>query len=220
MAKKSGPRYKNGRLKGATTREGRRAPFDYGNEVVQRRRAIFDAMCIKGGKAVDHVHDGIGQLWALDFLDGHGFDDTALRDAGRTFAELYWSRYSLTAPKTAKLERASRTTNAYAGYTARDRIFDRMDDSLRPGYIERAAVVTCCVDHWFSDAIVDWAQPLIVTELVRRGRIRNRREYDGLDCAIMLPLVEHRTMLDGLIRGLCLLIDAGLPARFERRVAA
>jgi len=58
-----------------------------------------------------------------------------------------------------------------------------------------------------------------VTELVRRGRIKNRAEYDGIDAAIMLPLAEHRTMLDGLIRGLCLLVDAGLPARFERRAA-
>lgn len=219
--RKSGQRYKSGRLKGPTTRAGRKSQaHEYGNDVVQRRRLLFDAGCIKGGKAADQVHDGIGQLWALDFLDGHGFDDTALRDAGRAFAELFWERYGMTAPKTAKYERASRTTNAYDGPSMRDRIFDRMDDALMPGYMERAAVVTCTVDMWFSDAIVDWAQPLIVAELLKRGRIAKRMEYDGLDAAIMLPLPEHRQWLDALIRGLCLLVDAGLPARFEQRRAA
>jgi hypothetical protein len=108
----------------------------------------------------------------LDFLDGHGLDDTALRDAGRLFAELYWERFSLTAPKTQKYERSSRTTNFYDGRTRRDIMFDRMDDSLRPGYQERASVVSLCVDHWYSDYITDWARPLIMEELIRRNRIR------------------------------------------------
>ena len=219
MAKrKSGERYKNGRLKGPTSRKARISQaYDYGNAVVQRRRNLFDAMCIKGGKAADQVHDGIGQLWALDYLDGHGFDDTALRDAGRLFAELYWERYKLTAPRTASFERASRTTNAYSHRTRRDIMFDRMDDSLMPGYAERSAVIGLCVDYFHSDYIADWAQPLIVAELVKRGRLSRREEYDGLDAAIMLPLPEHRAKLNALVRGLLLLVDAGLPARFEQR---
>ena len=82
---KSGLRYKGGKRKQPTTRKGRQA-WDYGNEVVQRRRAMFDCMAIKGGKAADQVHDGIGQLWALDYLDGHGHESDTLRDAGRLFA--------------------------------------------------------------------------------------------------------------------------------------
>jgi hypothetical protein len=214
--RKSGERYKNGRLKGPTSRKARLA-YDYGNDVVQRRRALFDAMCIKGGKAADQVFDGIGQLWALDMLDGHGIEDTALRDAGRLFAELYWERYGLTAPRTAQYERASRTTNAYANKTRRDIMFDRMDDNLMPGYAERAAVISTCIDTWFSDHVAEWAKPLIVEELVRRGRLTKREQYDGLDAAIMLPLPEHRWQLNALIRGLCLLVDAGLPARFEQQ---
>lgn len=207
--RKTGPRYKNGRLKGATSRLGRQK-WDYGNDRVQARRALFDCLNVKGGKAADQVHDGIGQLWALDFLDGHGFDDTALRDAGRTFAELWWERYEATAPKTQKYERASRTTNFYEGRTTRDRIFDRMDDSLLPGHLERAAVMTLCVDPWFRDEIAPWAARLVEHELERRRR----------KTVMVLDQPDDRQMLEGLIRGLCLLIDAGLPMRNERRVAA
>ena len=208
MAKRrSGARYANGRLKGPTTRKGRAVPFDYGNDVVQKRRALFDCQIIKGGKAADQVHDGIGQLWALDFLDGHGFEDSALRDAGRLFAELWWQRYNATAPKTAQFERASRTTNFYEGRTGRDIIFDRMDDALMPGYLERTAVVSLCIDPWFADHVVPWAGRLIATELLRRGRPVEFAELETED---------DRRMLNGLIRGLCLLVDSGLPARFQR----
>lgn len=209
--RKSGQRYANGRLKGPTTRAARKA-YDYGNDVVQKRRLLFDAMCIKNGKAADQVHDGIGQLWALDFLDGHGHADDTLRDAGRLFAELWWERYEATAPKTSKLERASRTTNFWEGRTRRDIMFDRMDDSLRPGYLERAAVMTLCVDPWFRDHIAPWANRLIQEELLKRGR--------HLDEVIELPTQQDRDMLTGLIRALNILVDGSLPARFEQRRAA
>jgi hypothetical protein len=219
MAKrKTGQRYKSGRLKGPTTRAARKSQApDYGNDAVQKRRALFDCRKIKNGnKAVlDQVHDGIGQLWALDYLDGHGFEDSALRDAGRTFAELWWDRYQATAPAMQKYERASRTTNFYEGRTTRDRIFDRMDDSLTPGSIERSAVVTLCVDYWFRDYAAPWAHRLVCLELLKRGRTAELMELPGPD-----QEAQDREMLAGLVRGLCLLIDAGLPARWERRVAA
>lgn len=204
---KSGARYKSGKRK---PDKNRAIPWDYGNQRAQQRRALFDCMAIKGGKAVDQVHDGIGQLWALDFLDGHGFDDTALRDAGRTFAELWWSRYQATAPKTAQYERASRTTHAFDGRTKRDIMFDRMDDSLPCRSMERAAVIDLCVDPWFFDDIAMWANRLVTTELARRGRFAELIEIEG---------AQDRDMLAALIRGLCALVDAGLPARFERRAA-
>jgi hypothetical protein len=78
---------------------------DYGNLAVQKRRALFDAMNIKGGKAADQVFDGIGQLWALDFLDGHQLDPDVLRDTARRYAHLYWNRNGATAPKIGKAER-------------------------------------------------------------------------------------------------------------------
>lgn len=208
MAKrKSGLRYKNGQLKRATTRLARQA-FDYGNDVVQAKRALFDCMAIKGGKAADQVHDGIGQLWALDFLDGQAHADDTLRDQGRLFAELWWSRYSATAPKISKYERASRTTNSHDGKSVRDYLFERMDEALPSGTMERAAVVDLCIDPWFFDEIALWAKRLVGTELLKRGRVPEMIQFETMN---------DRVMLDALIRGLTALVDAG---SMKRRLAA
>jgi hypothetical protein len=51
--------------------------------------------------------------------------------------------------------------------------------------------------------------------LLKRGRTAELMELPGPD-----QEAQDREMLAGLVRGLCLLIDAGLPARWERRVAA
>jgi hypothetical protein len=202
---KPGQERVNGRIRQPRTRAEREARAkDHGNLVIQARRELFGAMCIKGGKAADQVNDAIGQLWALDYLDGAGIDDTALRDAGREFAELYWTRYQATAPKVGQYERASRTTHQFAGLTARDARFDRMDQALDG--VERQAVVDCIIDPWFTEAVPGWAQRLISHELMQRGRIKFcERVPDSLD----------RIMVNALVRGLCDLVEGS-----RRRQAA
>lgn len=190
--------------------------WDYGNDVVRRHRAMFDHINIKNGKARDHVHDGIGQLWALDFLDGHGIDDSALRDAGRIYGELWWSRYAAAdgsaslAPKIAQYERSSRTSQSYDGMTKRDLLFDRMDDCLPVGSFERKVIIDLCVDPWFMDGITPWASRLVCTELLKRGRIPE---------AMFFETAKDRDNLAAAVRGLCGLVDGSLPARWQKRAA-
>ena len=161
---------------------------------------------------MDQAHDGIGQLWALDFLDGHGIADDTLRDAGRLYAELYWDRYSETAPKVGKLERGDRATGDPPPPSRRDYLFDRLDSSLPANSLERTVVIMLCVDPWFKDEIAPFANRLVTTELAKRGRA------DGI--IVELPCAQtaghDRHMLNALIRGLCLLADGAIPARFER----
>jgi hypothetical protein len=207
MAKgKSGKRYKNGRLQQPTTLSGR-TKRDYGNEFVQRRRALFDAMCIKGGKAVDQVFDGIGQLWALDFLDGHHLDPELMRDTARKYGELYWTRNSATAPKSGKLERGDRAKAALIDSRA-DLCMERWLDDLT-GY-DKHVLEHCVVDYWFSDGTAGFVNRLVSTELLKRGRMPQFLEME---------VANDREMLAALLRALFVLVDGALPARFERKAA-
>jgi hypothetical protein len=207
MAKrKSGQRYKNGRLKGPTTRLDRIAR-DYGNDFVQKRRAMFDAMSIRGGKAADQVFDGIGQLWALDFLDGHHLDPDVLRDTARRYAELYWTRNGATAPKTGKAERVGFSLPSLED-NGGDLLFERWLDYL-PDY-ERRVLEHVMIDCWFTDREAPFVTRLVSTELLSRGKLPEFVE---------LSTAHDRDLLDALMRALFVLVDGALPARFERRAA-
>jgi hypothetical protein len=76
------------RKAGQRNKSGRLICNDKGNVVVQRRAAIF--AIFQGGKADQQIHDSIGRAWAVGLLDGYEVDGAAIRDAGRTYFELYW----------------------------------------------------------------------------------------------------------------------------------
>ena len=193
--RKSGARDKNGRLIQMR---------DYGNSVVQARRALFDAMCIKGGTAADQCFDGIGQLWALDFLDGHHLDPAVLRDTARKYAELYWSRNGATAPKIGQAERVGYSRPSLND-TGRDLLFERWVDDL-PTY-ERQVLEHVTTDYWFSDGTAGFVNRLVSTELLARGRVPRFVE---------MATAHDRDLLEALLRALFVLVDGALPARFER----
>lgn len=201
MAKrKSGDRYKSGRLKGATTR-GDRKVWDYGNLVVQKRRAMFDAMNIKSGKAADQVFDGIGQLWALDFLDGHHLDPDVLRDTARRYAHLYWNRNGATAPKIGKAERVGFSLPSLDD-TGADLMFERWIAWLEP--YERSVLEHVTTDYWFSDGSAPFVNRLVTTELLRRGKCPE---------LIEVSTAHDRDLLNALLRALFVLVDGAIPAR-------
>lgn len=198
--RKSGKRTKSGRLI---------TPRDYGNDIVQARRALFDCMSIKNGKAADQVFDGIGQLWALDFLDGHHLDSELMRDTARKYGERYWKRNADKAPKCSKGERSSHSRpNPHD--THGDIIFERWIDDL-PVY-ERQVLEHVVVDHWFSDGRAGFVNRLVGTELANRGLFLSSEP-------IALSTAHDRDLLEALLRALFILVDGALPARFERRAA-
>lgn len=201
--KTPGTRSVGGRKKKATT-EALRKKWDYGNERFQERRNLFDAQCIKDGKAADQAHDGIGQLWALDFLDGHHLDPDVLRDTARRYAQLYWNRNAVTAPKIGKAERLGFSLPSLVD-TGSDLVFEKWLENL-PTY-ERSVLEHVVVDYWFSDGSSPFVNRLVSTELLKRGRVPQLIEMEA---------VGDREMLNALLRGLFVLVDGALPARFAR----
>ena len=89
---------------------------------VRAARDLFSAKCFKGGNQGNHAGDPIGQLWLLGKLDMPDMDDTRLLITARD----WWHARSIVfkdlAHKTAKYERASRTSsdNAKPSKTERD----------------------------------------------------------------------------------------------------
>jgi hypothetical protein len=159
------------------------------------------------------IHDAIGQLHALGLLTGHGHEPTDLRNVGREYAELYWERYAATAPTTGQFERRSRGTGDPPPRNWRYDRFDRLDHSLSRTSMERVAIHMLLTRHFHSDGMEGWVARLINCELAKRG---------VPDVLVLLDSHSHghdMHMLGCAIRGLVQLMDASLPARFERRAA-
>jgi hypothetical protein len=183
--------------------------------VVARREAFSFVKAEKGGSIDQDIHDAIGQLHVLGLLDGHGHDAKDLRDVGREYAELYWERYEDLAPKVGQLERRSRGTGNPPPMNGRYLRFDRLDDSLPRCGMERTAIHMLLTNHFHSDRMEGWVQRLIAYELVKRGR--------NVDVPLLLDGATQGHdfyMLGCAIRGLCQLMDASLPARFQQRMVA
>lgn len=209
--RKAGKRTTKGRLSRAKGEApDPRLAWDYGNDVTQARRRLFDCAAIKGGKAADQVSDGIGQLWALDLLEGHEVAGDALRDAGRLYAELYWACYARTAATIGNYDRRSRTSESgeIRPATPRELAFERMDDCLPRKSFEWGAVHSLVIDEWHSDRVAPWAESLICEELLGRGRI---------PAATMFPTSNDRELLAAATRGLLML---ALGQRVRRQRAA
>lgn len=154
----------------------------------------------RGGDIDQDICDGIGQMQALGLLDGHGVDPVEMRDRARLFGDLWWNRYSSTAPKVGAYVRIDKG-QAPTHETGDDRLFARMDKALT-GY-ERNVVMSLCVDHSWSDEIVPWAAGLIAEGLMERGKVIR---------FIHFPTLEDRARLAALIRGLISLVQG----RMER----
>jgi hypothetical protein len=161
---------------------------------------MFDCMAIRDGKAADEVQDGIGRLWALDFLDGHHIDPAVLRDTARRYAQLYWQRNADKAPKVGQGERVG-FSKPSLNDTASDLLFERWIDDL-PTY-ERRVLEMVVVDHWHSDGEAPFVARLVGHELMERGRIKFSQPCQPADMAL----------LHALLRALFVLVDGGLPNR-------
>lgn len=191
--RKTGPRGKTGRLQNWNVR-------DYGNEIVKARRNMFDCMVIRDGKAADEVQDGIGRLWALDFLDGHHFDPAVLRDTGRKYGMLYWQRNADKAANIGEAERIGFSKPSLED-TRNDLLFERWIDDL-PRY-ERSVLEMVVVDHWHTDGEAPFVERLVGRELMERGRIKFASPAHPAD----------QDMLSALLRALFILIDGATPIR-------
>lgn len=184
------------------------------NERVMARRERFgflrSAADGRQGSIDQDIHDGIGQLQALGLLNGHGHEAIDLRNVGREYAELYWERYEASAPAMGQFERRSRGTGEPPPRNGRYDRFDKLDNAISRVSMERTCIHMLLTQHYHSDNLEGWVQRLINRELAKRG-------VPDLLVLLDTPTEGHdRFMLACAVRGLCQLLDAGLPARFQR----
>jgi hypothetical protein len=182
----------------------RTAPAQY---ILDRRRSFGGiATAPKGGEIDSEVCDAIGQLCALGLLDGHGHDPVELRDKGRFWGGHYAKLMKGSAVKVSSYERKDRTSGHANALTGADLMFDRMDENL-PSY-ERVILLSLLVDPLIGHGdTVPWAQSLIDEALLQRKRLPEGR-------VMRFPDMDDRYKLEACIRGLCVLVDGALPARW------
>lgn len=197
----------------------RQSPAQY----ILDRRKLFAGICQpppanrlegRNGEIDSEVCDAIGQLCAVGLFEGHGHDPIEMRDKGRFWGGHYARLMKASGMRIGKLEPRSRSTGGHSGMTGADLLFDRMDESL-PEY-ERSVLLSLIVDPLIginpAGEFVFWAQALIDDELFKRGRFRS-----GM--AVGHVTEAHRQYLAAAIRGLCVLVDGSLPARWEQKAA-
>jgi hypothetical protein len=165
----------------------------------------------RNGEIDSEVCDAIGQLCALGLFDGHGHDPVEMRDKGRFWGCHYARLLKGLGPKMGAYERSDKG-KASGALTGADMLFDRMDENL-PSF-ERSVLLSLVVDPLIGHKEnVPWAQSLIDEALLERHRLF------ATDRPIRFPDACDREYLKAAIRGLCVLVDGALPARFERRAA-
>lgn len=225
MARRRGGRPKKTeaqKLKEALEKEERVQP----NMRILARRKLFSFVQPPANKRQDgrngeidsEVCDAIGQLCALGYLDGHGYDPVELRDKGRFWGWAY----------TEIMKRLDAGTAAWempVDFSIMERFvgdgpmtgwriyFEKMDEALGSGF-ERSALMSLVVDPLIGHReTVPWAQVLIDDELFKRGRFHS--------CMVIGGVTENdRHLLRATVRGLCALVEGSLPGRYERARAA
>jgi hypothetical protein len=201
---KSGKRTKSGRLE-----KSKLIPRDYGNDVVQERRALFNGVRKNAeGKTVDvsdQIYDAPGQLHALGFFDNHGHDPALIRDTIRDYGFGYWNRHSDKAPKCGQYERASFGTDPLID-SRLDLSFERMSRALEGMRYEQRCLQALVVDCWWTDRIPPFARLLINEKLRSLGR-------NAPDDA---PGENDHEMLQGALRAVFRLIETGLQMHTRR----
>jgi hypothetical protein len=205
--RQSGARDKRGRLIHETRVE---AP----EHIVRLREQFGFVSPTKGpegreGTIDQDICDGIGQLHALGLLDGHGHDAQDLRDHGRRWRDGYATILRKSGYTCGEIDRAPKGVSV-AHYTHQDAKWDAMDEALN-GF-ERSALRSLLIDpvvgSWpDGETESPWVRALVAEGLLAKGKVVKFCRF---------PDSNDRELLAAAIRGLCILIDASLPSRWER----
>ena len=190
----------------------RQAPAMY---VLERRRLFSfvqppskERLEGRNGEIDSEVCDAIGQLCALGYFDDHGHDPIEMRDKGRFWGSHYARLFKPSSMRVGSYEPRSRSTASTGALTKDDLMFDRMDESL-PAY-ERQVLLSLIVDPLIGThpcgEFPYWAKSLIDEGLRQRGRF--------VECGAF-PTEHDRGLLEATIRGLVVLVDGSLPARWQ-----
>ena len=175
-----------------------RTPFDYGNDRVQARAALFETF--GGGSAKGFEMTCAGRLMLVGCFDGMEITPEEALSALLEYSNAYWGNYG-GGPKVAAYERQDRGHES-VWEDPRGEWFDAMDQRLRDaGYAARQAVHNVTVErHWFPDEDAHWAAAIINRRFVEKGLpVAGEVAFDGHSAWAMLDLLKQGAM--ALARG-------------------
>lgn len=155
---------------------------------ILKERQMFNAKCFKGGNQAQHAGDAVGQLWLVGLLDIKGYDETKLLDAVRTWWRGREQSFKDLGPKTARYERASRTSNASTKLTKLERAYGRYDSLLSSASAYDTDVLHDLMQPRLEGAPCMWAARLVQTEVLKHfvlplTVLAAASDYDRLDAA-------------------------------------
>lgn len=186
MGKKRGGRKKVG---GDRFPGGRLKPrIDLGSERTIDLRARFRSF--RDGKADQWAGTPIGRAWIVGLLEGYDVDSAAIRDAGLSYAELYFSHWPAT-NAVANYEGQDRRGSIHTGNERLEILFLAMDAAIgNAGRSSRDAVHNLVIDcHWIPDDNPAWLDRLINERMIRNrqaavGQLPMQGDIDRLRLAI------------------------------------
>jgi hypothetical protein len=188
--RKSGARHACGRLKAAR---------DEGSERTLALRLRFRPF--QGGKGDQWAGTPIGRAWLVGLLDGYDADPAAIRDAGLSYAERYWSYWP--APGgVSNYEAEDRSGVRFAGgLDVTGERFQALDATiLSAGRASYDAVQALVVHpHWFPEENPAWLDRLVNARLAAAkrevaGELPRAGDAERLKLAVegLLTLVRGR----------------------------
>jgi hypothetical protein len=188
-------RYACGQINKAETAKAlaaaaKHAPDDSGapSAKVKTARDLFSVKCFKGGGLGNHAGDAIGQLWLLGHLDIPGFDDTRLLSAARC----WWHGREITfkdiGHKTAKYERASRTSNSSDRLSRPERDYQRYSSFLLDASDYESDCLESLMETTIDGDFPSWVSRIVQTGLLKHFRfpvaeLACDRDHDKLEAA-------------------------------------
>lgn len=211
MAKrKSGARYKNGRLKQATTLAGRQA-WDYGNTIVADRVEHYNAMAYQGGGHGAMASDGVGLMWLCGILDGvhPNLSGKDLFDAVRLYGELLAEEYPFLATQIASYDRQSRTSGDGWENLKRRNLFQRMEAAMTKSQRSHVRELLTNNTTYFAHRGIHvpyWAMTFVHQFQGQRGLL-------NINELVRLPDSYDERAKNTAIAGMCALFDQNLESR-------
>lgn len=165
-------RYPGGKInRPATDKQDDKADEAPPSGKVKRHRDIFSALCFKGGGRGNHAGDAIGQLWLLGLLDTPDLDDTRLLDGARAWWHGRETTFKGLGHKTAKYERASRTSNQSTKLSKPEKDYARYNSFLLDASDYDSDCLIDLMETNIDGDIRTWVSRIIQTELLKHMRL-------------------------------------------------
>lgn len=135
---------------------------------IKRERELFNALCFKGGGQSQHAGDAIGQLWLVGRLDAPDMDDIRVLDIVRRWWRGREAVFAEVGHKTARYERASRSSNATTKATKLERDYYHYNGFLMDAAPNEQDALIELMTPEVDGVPREWVSRIVQTEILKR----------------------------------------------------